>query len=679
MLTFGRICAMGQKEYNKLVKGRAESHGCKSCLKRRLLIMFKRLIIYLLTYLFTYVLVIQPVLPTLATASPDGETREVSGAVPKGSETRAVPDKATKEKVIDTYGKLPLYFIENRGQVDERVDYYVKNGNSTLYLTKERLVFDFVRSEVGEVRKATFGPEIQEEKPERLVFSLNFLGARKDVRPKGREKQEAAVNYLTGNDPNTWKTDIPTYGEVAYENVYEGIDLRVYGHAGKLKYDFMVRPGTDPKKILLAYNGIEGLSVSDGGDLIINTAFGELKDSKPLIYQDIDGKRVEVDGNFKIKSSWELMYGFDIGSYNPEYPLIIDPTLIYSTYLGGSWDDYGQGIAVDAAGNAYVTGHTTSSNFPTASPIYGTYAGSWDVFVTKINAEGNALVYSTYLGGRWDDDGYGIAVDAAGNAYVTGHTYSTDFPTASPIYGTSTGYYDAFVTKINAEGNALTYSTYLGGSWDDDGRGIAVDTAGNAYITGRTYSTDFPTASPIYGTFAGFIDVFVTKINAEGNALVYSTYLGGIWDDQGYGIAVDTAGNAYITGRTDSTDFPTASPMYGTIAGNSDVFVTKINAEGNALTYSTYLGGGNSDYGRGIAVDAAGNAYVTGHTYSTDFPTASPIYGTYAGGSYDVFVTKIHAEGIAVTYSTYLGGSDDELVFGIAVDGAGSAHITGQA
>jgi hypothetical protein len=356
--------------------------------------------------------------------------------------------------------------------------------------------------------------------------------------------------------------------------------------------------------------------------------------------------------------------------------------LVYSTYLGGSADDGGNGIAVDGAGNAYVTGTTVSTDFPTANPLQATCAGISDAFVTKLNAAGNALVYSTYLGGSRYDVGNGIAVDGAGNAYVTGFTDSTNFPTANALQATFGGGVngeDAFVAKLNATGHALVYSTYLGGS-DDEGNGIAVDGSGNAYITGRTLLSTFPTANSLQATFGGgFADAFVSKLNAAGNALVYSTFLGGSGDEAGKGIAVDGAGNAYVTGFTSSTDFPTTNPLQATSGGGvygEDAFVAKLNATGNALVYSTYLGGSGDDFGDGIAVDGAGNAYVTGSTDSTDFPTANPLQATCAGVS-DAFVTKLNAAGNALVYSTYLGGSDGDGGDGIAVDGAGNAYVTG--
>jgi hypothetical protein len=363
--------------------------------------------------------------------------------------------------------------------------------------------------------------------------------------------------------------------------------------------------------------------------------------------------------------------------------------LVYSTYLGGSGGDTGRGIAVDAAGNAYVMGDTSSTNFPTTPGAFQTaFGGSIShVFVAKLNAAGSALVYSTYLGGSRNEFGGGIAVDAAGNAFVTGSTSSTNFPTTPGAFQTANGGgADAFVAKLNAAGSALVYSTYLGGSGTDSPEGIAVDAAGNAYVTGITRSTNFPTTLGAFQTaFGGGDDAFVAKLNAAGSALVYSTYLGGSGNDAGSGIAVDAGGNAYVTGDTSSTNFPTTPSAFQTTnSGGQDAFVAKLNAAGSALVYSTYLGGSGSDGGRGIAVDAAGNAYVTGGTSSTNFPTANPLQPAFGGGSGDAFVAKLNAAGSALVYSTYLGGSGtdansniSEVGTGIAVDAAGNAYVTG--
>ncbi|MFO0855322.1 MAG: SBBP repeat-containing protein [Planctomycetia bacterium] len=449
--------------------------------------------------------------------------------------------------------------------------------------------------------------------------------------------------------------------------------------------------------------GEAGVSVETGGSREGNER--AILQKKPYVYQIIDGKKVEIDGKFRVLSSGHgirnrksetcdglsrannqtssFIYGFTVASYDKRYPLVIDPTLVYSTYLGGSDDDSGlyltfggTDIAVDGDGNAYVTGSTKSFDFPTKIAVYGTCTGKYDAFVTKIGTSGTSLLYSTYLGGSEDDYGLRIAVDNAGNAYVTGWTQSSDFPTANAMYGTNTGWTDAFVTKIAASGTSLSYSTYLGGSSYDWGSGIAVDVAGNAYVTGSTYSSDFPTKTLIYGSNKGDEDVFVTKIGTSGTSLSYSIYLGGSARDESRGMAVDSAGNVYVTGFTWSSDFPTEIPIYGTYTSSYDAFVTKIGTSGTSLSYSTYLGGSDADEGYSIAVDSAGNAYVTGYTKSSDFPTANAMYGTNTGWT-DAFVTKIAASGTSLSYSTYLGGNGDEAGESIAVDSAGNAYVTG--
>ena len=438
------------------------------------------------------------------------------------------------------------------------------------------------------------------------------------------------------------------------------------------------------------YEGIDGLEPGDNGELLIRTPFGDIRESAPRVYQDIKGKRLAVAGAYAVaRGQGNTTYGFRLGSYDPDYELVIDPTLEYSTYLGGTGYDEGLAIAVDLSGAVYVTGTTTSTNFPTEIPIYSKNAGGYDVFVTKVNPAGG-MVYSTYLGGtpssgstNWDV-GHAIAVDASGSAYITGETNAADFPTENAIYGGLSGGIanDAFVTKISPAGNALVYSTYLGGGYYDYGYGIAVDNAGNAYVTGSTNSTNFPTVNAIDATLnlwgngsAG--DVFVTKINAAGDGLVYSTYVGGNSYDNGYAIDVDSVGNAYVTGSTNSNEFPAVNALFPARVGADDAFVLKIDPAGDALIYSTYLGGTNSEVGYGIAADSAGNAYVTGSLWSTDYPTVNPIFAANAGGR-DAFVTKIAANGASLLYSTYLGGASTEYAYAIAVDPSGNAYVTGE-
>jgi hypothetical protein len=551
----------------------------------------------------------------------------------------------------NNYGKLPLSFEPNRGQTDARVMFLARVSGYTLFVTSTEAVF---AGRDGSVER------------------MKLLGANRKMRIEPLDKQPGISNYFIGNDPSKWRTNVANYGRVALREVYPGIDLIFYGNERQLEYDWVVAPGADPKQIRVRCEGADPVRKNADGDLVLSAS---LRQKKPLIRQE--GRRIE--GGYVVHGR---EVAFQVARYDATRPLVIDPVLVYSTYLGGSGNDQGNGIAVDGAGNAYVTGTTASTNFPTTNPLQASNGGVGDAFVTKINAAGSALVYSTYLGGSGNDEGRGIAVDGAGNAYVTGTTTSTNFPTASPLQASYGGsYVEAFVTKINSLGNALLYSTYLGGSGGDEGRSIAVDGAGNAYVTGTTASTNFPTANPLQASNGGGADAFVTKINAAGSTLVYSTYLGGSGQDGGNGIAVDGSGNAYVTGTTSSTNFPTKNALQASYAGgNTDAFVTKINAAGSALVYSTYLGGSSPDEGKGIAVDGSGNAYVTGYTIDSSspyFPTKNALQALNAGGQ-DAFVTKISAAG-SLVYSTFLGGSDgSDLGSGIAVDTLGNAYVTGQ-
>ena len=594
--------------------------------------------------------------------------------------------KADEESIPNAYTRLPLYFVENKGQLDPEVRFYIKKSGQTIYFTDEGILFDLVRNrKLSEKSSEEFGKGHQttELKAERLVFSLCFKNACKGLLIQGFDRQETGINYFTGNDRNKWKTDIPTYKGIIYKEVYESIDLKVFGKGTDIEYEFIVNPGGNPDDIMLSYNGIEGLATNRDGELIIRTAFGELRETRPYIYQEIEGKKV-VDGSFETHSTdaklqpGSFSYGFRVASFNLSYPLIIDPSLVYSTYLGGSSDDTATGIDVDTSGNVYITGITLSDDFPTANPFQGTCAGNRDAFVAKISQSGDTLIYCTFIGGSGDDSSSGIVIDGSGNMYITGQTTSTDFPLQNPYQGSHGGSnYDAFVTKISSSGSTLMYSSYLGGNSLDSGSGIAVDPSGNAYVSGVTASANFPIQSPFQGTCAGAQDIFITKISPSGNALVYSSYLGGSSGDFGFGTAIDTSGNAYVTGETFSTDFPMQNPFQGTFGGGTaDAFITKISSSGS-LIYSTYLGGSNIDAGTAVAVDGSGNAYVTGATWSSDFPLQNPCQGTFGGGTIDAFITKVFPSGNAISYSTFLGGNDDDSANGIAVDSLGNVYITG--
>jgi hypothetical protein len=522
---------------------------------------------------------------------------------------------------------------------------------------------------------------------------MKLVGANAQPRIVGLEPLPGKVNHISGNDPTKWRTGVTSYANVKYENVYPGVDLVYYGNQGRLEYDFIVKPGADPSAIALSFDGADGMEIDSQGDLILPLNGHEVRQRRPIAYQNSGGERVEVESEFKISnlkseiSNPQSVVAFHLGAYDPTQPLIIDPVLVYSTYFGGGGDENGTtraAIAVDAAGNIYVTGQTESSDFPTASPLQPANKGGFfnaDVFVAKFNPAGSALIYSTYLGGSKDEEGRDIAVDADGNAYVTGATGlgSSDFPTTPGAFKTRDG--GVFVAKLSPTG-ALIYSAHFGGFLGAEGHGIAVDAAGQAYVTGETFADDFPIVGG-FQTARRFVDAFVAKLNAAGSGILYSTYLGGSRTDQGRSIAVDASGNAYVTGTTNSTDLPTANPVQPTYGGGfDDAFVAKLNtlATGRAsLVYSTYLGGSGSDQGRGIAVDADANAYVTGRTSSANFPVMSalqPIFGGTAPQG-DAFVTKLSAAGTALVYSTFLGGRSSDEGNDIAVDAAGNAYVIG--
>ena len=600
----------------------------------------------------------------------------------KSNQVRFQNEKSFQNPILDPdFGKTPLYFIPNEGQVDEKVLFYAKSLRYTLWLTKEGIIFDNVRrTKNGKTNHKRFCLENinnpKRVKYDRDVSRLIFFNANKNSDVKTEYELGYSVNYIKGHDKSKWRTDIATSKSILYKELYRNIDLKVYGVENQIEYDFIIRPGGEVSDISFEYKDIKKTRLDEGGNLVVETKFGKLMHARPVCYQVIEDNRLEIGAEFKeVKKN---TYSFNIEEYNSAYTLIIDP-LVYSTYLGGAGDDHGSGIAVDKLGAAYVVGYTNSANFPTKNPIFGTFAGGdYDIFVTKMNPQGDSLEYSTYMGGSGDDYGLGIAVDKKGAAYVTGGTESTNFPTKNPMFGVfAGGNYDAFVTKINSKGDVLIYSTYLGGSLFDYGNAIAVDKKGAAYVTGWTSSTDFPKKKPIYGNPLGDDDGFIIKIKPRGDAFEYSTYLGGSDDDYGNAIAVDKKGAAYVTGTTKSTDFPLKKPIQRELSRWRDIFVTKINPNGTALLYSTYLGGSDDDGGTGIAVDKKGAAYVTGLTLSTDFPTMKPIYSTFAGGYDDAFVTKIKSKGNVLEYSTYLGGSDVDCGLGIAVDKKGSAYVTG--
>jgi uncharacterized protein (TIGR03437 family) len=491
---------------------------------------------------------------------------------------------------------------------------------------------------------------------------MRLLGARRSAAATGLDLLPGTSNYIIGNDSRNWRTAIVNYGQVRFGEVYPGVDIVYHGRGGKLEYDFHLAPHADPRTLLMRFDGADQVTINNDGDLIA----GSLRVDKPVAYQD--GRPIEVRFTRRGRA-----IGFRLGRYDRTRPLVIDPTLVFSTYLGGSFPDNVLAVAVDAAGNVYVAGLAESPDFPLVNPLQPTcvknsYGFCYTGFITKFNAAGTALIYSTYLSGGYSTFISGLAVDSAGNVYAVGTTGS-NFPLVNPIQSKPAS---GFVAKLNAAGTALVYSTFLGGSVYEAIYGIAVDPAGNAYVAGATASPDFPVVNAYQSTLAGQGNAFISKLNAAGSALVYSTFLGGSGSDRANGIAVDSAGNAYVTGGTTSKNFPLMNAFQSRVA---PTFVSKFNASG-ALAYSTYLGGTVNEQSNCIAVDGAGNVYVGGGTASPDFPIAG-VLQTKPGGSFDGFVTKLNPAGSALVYSTFLGGSGEEQVQAIAVDAAGNVAVAG--
>jgi len=587
---------------------------------------------------------------------------------------------AQRSRIQASYAALPLAFEQNQGQTDPQVKYLARGSGYTLFLTANDAVFSLhSRPSASEASTA--------------VVRMHVVGGTSQATVEGSSPVPGTSNYFIGNDPSKWHSGVTRYSRVSYQNVYPGVNMAFHGAERELEFDFVLAPGANPAPIRLQFSGNQGMKTDDSGNLVISSVAGEVLLHKPVAYQEQNGARQSVDARFVLANN---SVNFQLGNYDRSRELVIDPSVTYATYLGGLAEDEALGIAFDGSGNAYVTGETASTNFPnTGSTVL---RGTFDAFVTKISTDGSSLIYSTYVGGSGTESGNGIAVDASGNAFVAGGTTSGDFPFSPGAFQTTLrGGENAFVFELNPSGTTLTYSTYLGGSGanGDVALGVAVFvSSGNSfiYVVGSTSSANFPTSASPLQTCPGVPgNGFVTKLTPKGTGasdLVYSTCLalGGGSSDTAKAVAVDSSGNAYVTGATSTSSFVTTAGAFQTTCGTaancngglSDAFVTVIKPDGSGYVYSTFLGGSGSDVGFGIAVDSSGSAYVTGSTTSADFPLKSALQGTFGGGTNDAFVTKINSTGSALAYSTYLGGSGDDLAKGIAVDGGGNAYITGQ-
>jgi len=575
----------------------------------------------------------------------------------------AFPARESKSKsIVRAYGKRPLLFEQHQAADGAMAQF-------SAHASGRKLLF----SASGAFSEWSLGAGASDPQPE---IAMRLIDARPDVAPRAVGMQVGGANYLVGPRPDQWRTGVPLFGKIMCADVYPGIDLIYYGNQHQLEYDFVVAPGASWRSIRMAFSGAQAVEIDPHGDLKLQTRWGWLRHRRPRVYQQLASGRREISGHYVLYGDRQV--GFEIGAYDPAVALVIDPTLVYSSYLGGSATDYGYSVAVDSSGCAYTVGETWSTNFPLLNSRQSVQAGDTDIFVTKWNAAGTGILYSTYIGGSNRDVPLSIVVDATGNAHITGYTYSANFPiTSGALRSTFSGQSKAFVLELNPSGNSLIYSTFLGGSGNDYATGIAVDATGQAYISGYTASIDFPVSSNAFQSSygGGEFDGFFAKLNAAGSQLVYATYLGGIGNDTAYAVALDPARNVYLTGQTQSSNFPVLQALQTTY-NESDAFVVKLNASSQVL-YSTYLGGTGSSTGTGIAADASGNAYVAGYTTAPDFPVTAGAYQSGNHGSYDAFVAKLSANGSTILNATYFGGSGSESASGIALDSSGDVFVSG--
>jgi hypothetical protein len=622
-----------------------------------------------------------------------------------------------RSPALEKLNNLPLFFVANKGQADVSVEFVVHSLGGTLFFTPGELILSLPKpATAGNLDAIPTSP---------AILRVQFTGANPDTQVSGGERLPGYTNYLIGNEPKHWRTDIAAYANLAYTNLYPGIDLRYEGRQGSLKSTYTVAPGADPGQIRWRYSGADGVRLEPkSGDLLITVPLGQkgqyhtLREQAPIAWQEIDGRRAPVEVSYIIAEDGSVSFG--LGNYDPSRTLVIDPLILaYSTYLGGSGFEIGYAITVDAEGAVYITGNTISTNFPTRNAYQNSLGVRSDVFVTKLDPDqsgDSSLIYSTYLGGgsniSANEGGLDIAVDDNGNVYITGFTQDNEFPIVNG-YDNSKGNgpsgddtsNDVFVAKLSPAGNSLLYSTYLGGDdgVDDVGNSLVVDDLGNVYVSGLTASTDFPTENAYQGSIATGaslpMDAFVTRLDTTqvGTAsLVYSTYLGGSEWDISSGVAVDNTNHVYVSGYTRSPDFPTRNAYQSSYGGNGsssvpiwigDAFVAKLDitqSGDEALIYSTYLGGSSDEGGTetergGIALDGAGYIYLVGETTSDNFPTKNAYQSSRAGNS-DLFAAKLDLSQTgeaSLVYSTYLGGTNKEVGHNIAVDSVGNAYLVG--
>jgi hypothetical protein len=610
-------------------------------------------------------------------------------SIPQNSFSERTMGHAVKPGLVHVKGpvrELPLSFVPNRGQTDSAVKFIAGGLGDNIFFTSNEVVL----SRASNLTQPDLANGAQGQ-----AIRMRFEGADPTLQVTPYGPQPGRISYMIGDDPEKWITGLPTFTGVIYEGLYPGIDLQYKGRAGTLKGTFLVAPGADPTQIKWRYDGFTQLAVNDQGDLIIglHNAAGDgknssndltISESAPIAWQEIAGQSVPVSIRYLPQKNGII--SFSVGHYDPAHLLTIDPTLEFSSLLGGSDTEFGTGITLDGDGNIYLAGITASTDFPTVNPAQPSYGGGTcpgfpcsDAFAAKLSPDGSTLLYSTYLGGSENDEGLDISIDSQGNVYLTGSTSSQDFPTFNPLQNQNggAGTQDVFISKLNPSGDTLIFSSYLGGTENDVGAGITHEAGDQTIITGWTYSADFPLLDPLQPSLEGSSDAFVTRITANGNALVYSTYLGGEGRDWAQDVAIDNNQDVYLTGGTLSTDFPSSRAPQG-VRGNglADAYVAVLKNDGSELIISMIVGGAGMEEGTGIALDDDRNIYVTGHTTSEDFPTESALQSTF-GGLQDAFLFKLQGDGSALIYSTYLGGSHLETGGKVFVDEDQSVYVVG--
>lgn len=615
----------------------------------------------------------------------------VSLAVP-GSD-RAMPDK---QAILDKLPGIRIPFIENKGQMgDESVRYYARTLGGTLFVTESgEIVYSLPFIEKSESRNRDFSRWVVDHRQDVDVVSVKGVSLKETLLGatvktiSGRDMSASKVNFFHGDDLSRWQNGLSSYEMVSLGEVYPGIELVLKAYGNNVEKLFTVKPHSDPRIIKINIEGAKAVEVASNGELEITTDMGLVRFTKPVAFQEIGGKRVDVPVQYALQKA-NAAYSFNVSNYDRTRDLFIDP-LLASTFLGKASYEMAQAIALDASGNVYVTGFTNSSDFPTTTGSYDlSYNGTRDVFVSKISGDLTQLLASTFLGGSNDDEAQAIALDASGNVYVSGITYSSDFPTTLGAYdasknssgGTSTN--DVFITKISGDMKQLLASTYLGGGGDDFVYALRLDNLGNVYVAGFTKSGDFPTTSGAYNTSRNgtidYDDGFISKLNGNLTQLLASTFFGGSDHDRISAMSLDGSGNIYVAGTTKSLNFPTTGGAYDTSNNNYDAFISKFNGSLDTLLVSTYLGGSGTEAALSIDLDIVGNIYVTGITYSSDFPTTSGAYNTsFNGGDYDIFISKLSNDLTNLSASTFLGGGSNDFPYSLSLNATGNAlYVSG--